>query len=107
MYDGRNIISKKTAMDDNYLSYKNKRKLVLRWLSLSKCLVIKTEDQEIMFVFKSILYMIHLKKHPTKKISHKLRHKINMYINYGIVAKAIYDVFELETILLNTEKEII
>lgn len=102
MYDEQNIFPKETLKnDDLFLSYINKRKLVLKWLSLNECLIIKAEDQDIIFVSKGILYMIHLKKNSTN-VSTRLQHQIDTYISYGIVAKAIYNVFELENILLRT-----
>lgn len=100
MYHEKNVTLKRAAKD-NCLSYVNKRESVLRWLSFSKCLIIKDDYQDIMFVFNGVLYMIHLKKHLTN-ISYKLQHKMDMYTNYGIVTKAIYNVFELENILLDT-----
>lgn len=103
MYNKQDTLPKEVFKNTNpHFSYMNKRKLLFRWLSLNKCLVIKTDDQDIMFVAKGILYMIHLKKSSTN-ISYKLQHQIDTYISYGIVAKAIYNVFELEAILHKTE----
>ena len=98
-----NAFPKETLKNDSlFISYLNKRESVFRWLSLNECLIIKADDQDIMFVAKGVLYMIHLKKNSTN-VSYKLQHQIDTYISYGIVAKAIYNVFELETILRKTE----
>ena len=97
MYDGRNVAPKETIKNIDQ-SYLNKLESVLQLLSLNRCLIIKIEDQDIMFVSKGILYMIHLKKNLTN-VSTRLQQKMDIYIKYGVVAKAIYNVFELETIL--------
>jgi hypothetical protein len=103
MCNKQNIVPKEVFKNtDPFLSYMNKRESVFKWLSLNKCLIIKADDQDIMFVAKGVLYMIHLKKNSTN-VSSRLQHKIDTYISYGVVAKAIYNVFELETILHKTE----
>lgn len=99
MYNEQNIIPKELMKNtDPFLSYMNKRELVFKWLSLNECLIIKSDDQDIMFMFKGVLHMIHLKKNSTT-VSTKLQHQIDTYISHGMVAKAIYNVFELENIL--------
>jgi hypothetical protein len=101
MYNEKNVTLKRTIKDINQ-SYLDKRESVFQLLSLNKCLIISVEDQDIIFVSKGIVYMIHLKKNSTN-ISSRLQHKMDAYINHGIIAKAVYNVFELEAILQKTE----
>ena len=101
MYDEKNVALKRTIRDINQ-SYLNKRESVFQLLSLNKCLIINVEDQDIIFVFKGIVYMVHLKKNSTN-VSSRLQHKMDTYISHGLIAKAVYNVFELETILQRTE----
>lgn len=101
MYDEKNVTLRRTTrnIDQTYL---DKRESVFQLLSLNKCLIIKEEDQNIMFVNKGVLYMIHLKK-SSSSVSSRLQHKMDVYTSYGIIANAVYNVFELETILQKTE----
>lgn len=101
MYNKKNVALKETIRNINQ-SYLNKKESVFQLLSLNKCLIIKAEDQDITFVSKGIVYMIHLKKSSTN-VSSRLQQKMNTYAKHGVIAEAIYNVFDLETILQKAE----
>jgi len=83
-----------------YKQYKMKKAEVVSWLSLNNCLILQRESSWITFVKEGIAYIIYIKE-SDRAPSNKLLKEIKRYKMYGIKAKIVNSVFDVENLINN------